>query len=194
MSENEEIEVEIPPAVAAWIDSFKKMQKELMRDKSYANADQLRKAMSLNVMEAVAQLAEMIGVGMSDLHNLTVSNAQQLNRQRRWFAEQLRKAGVEVNDGEAFVNVGVDELNSLGQALYALATYLTRALPNDKEASGHFNEVMSRYNVLTAALMGNQSVPDEEDEEEEDEEDEEESAPEPSADGDGSDPGESEGS
>jgi hypothetical protein len=169
----EEMEIELPPALVQFIRMIQTDQKKLLKDKSYANADQLRKFVSLNLMERFVQVIEMLGTTMFDLHQLSVSNATQLQRQRKWTAKHLRKLGADVSDGEAFANVGTDQINALGQALYALASHLKANYPTDQETEAKFNAMAMAYNQLVEALMGDQSAADDEDEDE-DEGDEDE--------------------
>jgi hypothetical protein len=173
----EEMEVELPPALVQFINLIQTDQKKLLKDKNFANPDQLRKFIALNLMERFVQTIEMLGTTMYDLHQLGVSNATQLQRQRQWTAKHLRKLGAEVSDGEAFANIGTDQINALGQALYALASHLKAKYPEDKETEAKFNAMAMAFNQLVEALMGDQSTEDDEIEEEEEEEEEEESDP-----------------
>lgn len=168
-----EIEIELPPALVQFIQLIQKDQKMLLKDKNYANADQLRKFVSLNLMERFVQTIEMLGTTMYDLHQLSVSNATQLQRQRQWTAKHLRKLGAEVSDGEAFANIGTDQINALGQALYALASHLKANYPTDQETEAKFNAMAMAYNQLVEALMGDQSAADDDDDDDEDDDDEE---------------------
>ena len=169
----EEMEVELPPALVQFINLIQTDQKKLLKDKNFANPDQLRKFIALNLMERFVQTIEMLGTTMYDLHQLGVSNATQLQRQRQWTAKHLRKLGAEVSDGEAFANIGTDQINALGQALYALASHLKAKYPEDKETEAKFNAMAMAFNQLVEALMGDQSTEDDEIEEEEEEEEEE---------------------
>jgi hypothetical protein len=160
------IEIELPPALVQFIDLIQKDQKLLLKDKSFANADQLRKFISLNLMERFVQTIEMLGTTMYDLHQLAVSNATQLQRQRQWTAKHLRKLGAEVSDGEAFASVGTEQINALGQAIYALASHLKERYPADKDTEVKFNAMAMAYNQLVEALMGDQSTEDDVDDDE----------------------------
>ena len=168
-----EMEIELPPALVQFIRMIQADQKKLIKDKNFANPDQLRKFVSLNLMERFVQIIEMLGTTMYDLHQLGVSNATQLQRQRRWMAKHLRKLGADVSDGEAFAGGGQEQIDALGQAIYALASCFQAKLPGDKEVEAKFNAMALSYNKLVEALMGDQSAEDDEDEDEGDEDDEE---------------------
>jgi hypothetical protein len=171
-----EMEIELPPALVQFLNMLQADQKKLLKDKSFSNPDQLRKFISLTLMERFVQAVEMLGTTMYDLHTLAVSNATQLQRQRQWTAKHLRKLGAEVSDGEAFAAVGTDQVNALGQALYALGSHLGTKYPSDKDTEAKFNEMALAYNQLVAALMGDQSVEDDDDEDEDEGDGEEEQA------------------
>jgi len=181
----EEMEIELPPILVQFLNELKSDQKKLLKERQYgASADQLRKYVGLTLMPRVIQMVEMLGVTALDTHQMGVSNANQLMRMRRWTAEHLRKLGVEVNDGEPFPGIGTKELDDFGQNFYALGTrlnalglLLAQKLPNDPEAEAAFNACVTAqqrcaasYRVLVEAVMGDQSVPGEDEPEEEEEE------------------------
>lgn len=169
-----EMEIELPPALVQFVGMLRADSKKLLKDKSFANADQLRKFISLNLIERLIQSVEMLGTTMYDLHQLAVSNATQLQRQRRWTAKHLRKLGAEVSDGEAFSGVGTEQIDACGQALYALGSHLQAKYAGDKELEAKFNAFVFTYNQLLEALMGDQSTEDDADEDDEEEDEEEE--------------------
>lgn len=168
-----EMEIELPPALAQFLKILEKEQGQLLKNKAFGNPDQLRKFIATTLYERLVQLVQMFGTTMYDIHTLSASNATQIVAQRKWAAKHLRALGAEVNDGEAFAGLGVVDINNVGQALYALGSYLSTKYPEDKEAEKHFNGLTIAFNELLAALMGNQSVPDDDEEEEEEEEEEE---------------------
>jgi len=169
-----EMEIELPPALVHFIRLLQTDQKKLLKEKSFANADQLRKFVALNLMERFIQTIEMLGTTMYDLHQLGVSNATQLQRQRQWTAKHLRKLGAEVSDGEAFANIGTEQINALGQALYALASHLKAKYPTDQETAAKFDAMALAYNQLVEALMGDQSTEDDVDDGQDDDDDDDE--------------------
>jgi hypothetical protein len=174
-----EMEIELPPVLVQFLNTVRADQKKLLKDKTFANPDQLRKFISLNLMERFVQAVEMLGTTAYDIHQLSISNATQLQRMRRWTAKHLRKLGAEVSDGEAFAGVGTEQIDALGQAMYALGTHLQTKYPGDKDTEVRFNTFVLAYNQLIETLMGDQGVDDEDDDE--DEEEEEEEAAEPDA-------------
>jgi hypothetical protein len=171
-----DMEVELPPVLVQFLNAVRADQKRLLKDKSFANADQLRKFVSLNLMERFIQAVEMLGTTALDLQQLGVSNATQLQRMRRWTAKHLRKLGAEVSDGEAFAGIGTEQVDALGQAFYALGSHLQVKYPNDKDTEARFNDARTAYNQLVEALMGDQSEEDDDEEDEEEEEDPETAA------------------
>lgn len=166
MSENHsesadmDMEIELPPALVQFVNNVRAGQKRLLKDKNFANADQLRKFIATTQLEWLIQAVEMLGTTGYDTHQLGVSNATQLQRMRRWTAEHLRKLGAEVNDGEAFAGIGEEQLNKVGQALYGLGSYLQAKYPGDRELEGRYNAFVVSFNELIATLMGDQSVDD----------------------------------
>lgn len=164
MSDNEEMmEIELPPALAKLLDMIRADQKKLLKDKAFGDPHQLRQWVALTLMERFSQIVEMLGVTMLDTHQLAVSNATQLQRQRQWVAKHLRSLGAEVSDGEPFGGVGTEQIDAFGQALYALGTYLQATYPNDKNAQVKYNAVADAFNRLIEQLMGDQSVEEDED-------------------------------
>ncbi len=160
-----EMEIELPPALDQFLAIIRGEQKHLLKEKAFANGDQLRKFLALTVMERLAQSIEMLGTTMYDLHSLGVSNARQLQIQREWTAKHLRKLGAEVSDGEPFGGQGTEKIDALGQALYGLGTYLQSKHGGDKEMEARFNGVMHAFNQLVESLMGDQSAEDEDEDE-----------------------------
>lgn len=162
-SSAEEVVVELPAVMVKYLDSLRGDQKRLLKDRAkFANADELRKFVAMNVIERMIQGMEMLAATAWDLHQISVANAHGLHRTRRWAAGHLRKLGAEVNDGESFEQASLDDFNDCGQALYALSTYITRTYPNDAELIAKYNEVQKRFSALGESLMGDQSFPDEE--------------------------------
>jgi len=178
MSQQTEMEIELPPQLVELIQSMKEEQNNLRKNKAFSNADELRKFVAMTLMSRLIQAIEMLGVTAVDTRYLGVSNANQLMRMRRWTAEHLRSLGAQVNDGDPFPGIGTTELNEFGQAFFALGSMLQKKLPEDKEMERTFNRVAAAYDKLVMAVMGNQSVPDEmlgsEQEPDEGEEEEEE--------------------
>lgn len=162
-------DIELPPAIVKFLRDLEGDQKRLMKKDFPANADAIRKFLALHLVERMAQMTKMFGITLLDMHQLAVSNATQLQRQRKWTAEHLRKLGVEVSDGEAFAGIGTEQIDAFGQALYALGSHLQAKYPNDKEVEQRFNTLAQRFSELVETLMGDQSV-DDGDGEEEDEE------------------------
>lgn len=165
--------VELPTALVQFLGEMRKRQRALLKEKAFANPDQLRKFVAMEFMEFFIRAVEMLGTTMLDTHQLGVSNATQLQRMRRWAAKHLRALGAEVNDGETFPGVDQKLIDDHGQAIYALGSYLLQVLPNDNQMKARFDLVIVTHNKIVEALMGNQSVEDEDDEEEEEEDEEE---------------------
>ena len=177
MGTDDDMEIELPPAVMQLLHLLAQDQRKLLKDKNvYKDPDQLRKFLATTLMERLSQVVKMFGATLYDLHGLAVSNSTQLQHMRRWSATHFRKLGVEVNDGEPFAGVGTEQIDAAAQALYALGSYLQATYPDDKAVEEKYNAMASALNELISALMGNQSVDeeDEEDEEDEDPDDDEE--------------------
>ncbi len=166
-----ELDIELPPALVAFVDELKKEQKKLLKDKAYDSPNQLKKFVATSLMERFIQMVEMLGTQAYDQHNLGVSNAIQLQKMRRWTAEHLRALGRDVNDGDPFANVGTKQIDGIAQALYALGSYIQAKYGGDKEVEVRFNQVQMEFNELVETLMGNQAF-DEDGDEDENEEDE----------------------
>jgi hypothetical protein len=175
-----DMEIELPPVLVQFLGQIRIEQKKLLKDKTFANPDQLRKFISMTLMERLVQAVEMLGTTAYDLHQLGVSNATQLQRMRRWTAKHLRKLGAEVSDGDAFAGAGTEQIDACGQALYALGSHLQAKYPTDKEAEARYNAVMNSFNQLIEALMGDQSVDDADEPEADEPEADEPEADEPS--------------
>ncbi len=160
-----EEEIELPEPLVDYIELLKEDQTKLLKDKAFANGDQLRKFLANVMVERMITFVEMAGTSMLDTHMLAVSNTKQLRGMRRWTAEHLRGLGVKVSDGEPFPGVGTDEINEFGDAFHALGSYLQEKYPDDEECQKHHNKLVEAFQRLIMALNGNQSVPDAEEEE-----------------------------
>src|SRR5262249_16480450 len=120
-----EMEVELPPALVQFLNMLKDDQTRLRKDKAFDQAPQLKKFVALTLVERFIQLTEMLGTTMFDTHQLAISNALQLQKQRRWAAKHLRKLGAEVSDGDTLNDEDLKRaIDDFGQAFYALGSFL----------------------------------------------------------------------
>jgi hypothetical protein len=165
--QDEDFEIELPPAVMALVSQLEADQRKLLKDKSFGSADQLRKFLATTLLERFTVMVKMFGTTLYDLHQLSGSNAMEIRAMRRWTAKHLRELGAEVSDGEPFAGVGTEEINAVSQCLYALGSYLQEKYPADKQLEAHYNALASSLAELMDALMGDQSH--EEDDEGDDE-------------------------
>jgi hypothetical protein len=182
MSDNEE--VQLPPAFEKLITQLKNDRKMLMREKSYADPAQLRAFIGQFLFARLAEMVEMIGLGLYDTYGLAVSNANQLQRMRAVYSRALHKLGADVGDGDELPGVSTEVLDELQQAFYALGTLLQKKLPDDKETEESYNKVAELLAETVSQLMGIEPDDGEDDEDDEDEDEDEEDSEEG---GDGSD-------
>lgn len=167
-------QLELPPPFQKMLDQLKADRKTLLRDKAYSNPDQLRAFMGQYLFSRLHDIVELFGITLYDTYNLSVSNANQLQRLRATTAKELRKLGADtLSEDEELPGPSTEVLDELQQSFYALGTLLVKKLPEDEEVQEAYNRCTEALSDLTAEMMG--ISPDEQADDAEDDADPEES-------------------
>jgi hypothetical protein len=169
------METQLPPAFVALQQKLRAERKTLLREKAYAEPEQLRAFIAQFLYPRIDELVELMGLALSDTYSLAVSSENQIHRMRAVYGKALNKLGADVGTEEGDLpGVSPDVLDDFQQAFFTLGSLLKAKLPDDLEVVASYNKCAELMSGMVEALLGGEEDEEDEDENaEEDEEDEE---------------------
>lgn len=157
--------VKLPEPFQELLDQFKSDRKKLMKEPAFAKPDQLRQFLGLYLIPRIEKAVFLLGGGLAETYDVSVSNLRELGLLRSFVIKQLRAQGVEIPpEIEQQLPDVVEELvDQIDQTLFKLASLLGEKLPKDKETEETFNGLRELFDDLVNELLGADPEKDDDD-------------------------------
>lgn len=168
--DDDDDDVQLPPAFLKFQEQLKADRKTLLRDKAYAQSpEQLRAFIAQFLFPRFDEFLQLMGLALYDTYGLAVSSENQIQRMRAVYGKALKKLGADVEDEDGDLpGLSPEILDEFQQHFYALGSLLQKKLPDDKEAEKAFNKCAEILGDMVAELLGEDDDDDDSDDDSDD--------------------------
>lgn len=150
----DEIEYELPAEIENLLEQLKEDRKLLLRNKAFAQPEQLRAFIGQYLFERLDQIVEHLAGFTAEVFQVTGSNTGQLAKMRKLMVTHLRKLGADIEEAEFETPmVSMEAINDFQEAFYAIGALLEKKLPKDPDMQEAWNRAVSTLDDMIRELV-----------------------------------------